>query len=192
MCWMSIYRGPDAVRQALRACSENEDDSGGHSWGYAVATADGELHLAHGLGELPPATPDGQGEVIAALGHTRYATRGTVNLANAHPFPVEGPDGETVAALAHNGTWHGAPTEPGCDRCDSWYIARELERHLTDGVDVKEAVRLTGERTGETITVLHRDGTGYVYSGRFGITEAEDCVRSSGGTPIPTGEVRTI
>lgn len=189
MCWMAIYRGPDAVREALRACSENEQHSGGHSWGFAVATDDAELHTGHGLGQLPPAAPDENDEVVAALGHTRFATRGEITLANAHPFPVEGPAGETVAALAHNGTWWEAPDG---DRCDSYYIARLLEDLLIPERDFRQAVRLAGEVTGETITVLHRDGTGYVYSGRHGITEGDGCVKSTGGTPIPDGGVATV
>lgn len=192
MCWMSLYSGADGIEKALRACRENEQESGGHSWGYAVATADEELHLGHGLGTLPPFAPEmaGDGEPVAALAHTRFATRGDITLANAHPFPVENRDGEVVAALAHNGTWYDAPDDG--DRCDSWYLARVLESVLTEDRPFREAVRMAGKRTGQTIAVLHRDGTGCVYSGRFGITGETDGLRSSGGTPIPTGEVRTI
>lgn len=190
---MCIYRGEEALSQALSACSENEQNSGGHSWGFAVATADGELHTGHGLGEIPPATPAVDGdEIVAALGHTRFATKGEITLENAHPFPIEGPDGETIAALAHNGTWYGAPSDT--DRCDSYYIARHLETVIKadPGRDFKEAVRITGRAVGETITVLHRDGTGYVYSGRYKITEGENCVRSTGGKIIPDGSVRLL
>lgn len=187
MCWMSVYRGQDAVSRALRACSENEGQSGGHSWGFAAVTDDG-LEVGHGLGEIPEevtALPDGY---ELALGHTRYATRGEITLENAHPFPVYDRDGEAVAALAHNGTWYGAPDD---GRCDSYHIARLLEtlyRHNDEPFE--DLVRQAGEITGETITVIHRDGRGFCYAGRFPITtDGEQAIRSSGEEPIRRGTV---
>lgn len=184
---MSIYRGEDALSRALAACADNEAGSGGHSWGFAVPT-DGGIDTGHGLGEIPPAVTSVDGEHQIALAHTRYATRGEVTLENAHPFPVYDDDGEAIAALAHNGTWYQAPDD---GHCDSYHIARLLETmyRASPDRDFEELVRRTGEVTGETITVLHRDGRAFCYAGRFTITETDDAVRSSGGRPIPEGRV---
>jgi len=187
---MAIYRGENAAVDAMQACTENELKSGGHSWGLAFP-AGGELVIVKAVGEIPEAAVNLAPGAEVALAHTRMATRGEVCLENAHPFAVKDVDGEVVAALAHNGTWYGAP-ENGAGRCDSYYIARLLEDLLIPERDFREAVRLAGEVTGETITVLHRDGTGYVYSGRYGVTEGDGCVKSTGGTPIPDGSVTTI
>lgn len=192
MCWMSLYRGEDAAADALEACREHEAESGGHSWGLAAAN-NGELVVTKGVGEIPDAALDLIVECDAALGHTRKATRGDVTLENAHPFEVRNRDGEVVAALAHNGTWYDAPVD---GRCDSYHIARELEAYLNTcpAKPFREHVRATGLRTGETITVIHRDGRAWTYAGRFTITEAADgsCIRSTGGTPIPQGSVREL
>ncbi|AAM88714.1 putative glutaminase [Natrialba phage PhiCh1] len=191
MCWMSIYRGDDAPERAVAACQQNEQRSGGHSWGVAVAV-DGELHRERGVGAMPIDAVDALPEADVALGHTRFATRGEISLRNAHPFEVRDRDGEPVAMLAHNGTWLSAPDVD--DRADSWYMARLMESIYCaePARPFEEIVRATGETTGETMTVLHRDGSAYTYSGRYEITEDDHCVRSSGGTPIPDGVVTKI
>jgi len=191
MCWMSIYRGDDAAGRALEACQRNEQRSGGHSWGIAVAV-DGELHRKRGVGHIPPEAFDLFPEADVALAHTRFATRGDVNVQNAHPFEVRDDAGEAVAMLAHNGTWRSAPRDD--ERADTYYIARLLESIYRADPDrrFEEIVRATGDATGETLTVLHRDGAAYTYSGRYEITEQESCVRSSGGTPIPEGVVTDV
>lgn len=191
MCWMSIYRGDDATARAVEACQQNEQQSGGHSWGVAVAV-DGELRRERGVGTIPVDALELYPEADVALAHTRFATRGDVNVQNAHPFEVRDADGEPVAMLAHNGTWWSAPDDP--ERADSYYMARLLESIYRADADrpFAEIVRLTGEITGETMTVLHRDGSAYVYAGRYEITEGEGCARSSGGTPIPDGVVTEV
>ncbi|QBI90048.1 glutamine amidotransferase domain protein, class-II [Halobacterium phage ChaoS9] len=191
MCWMSIYRGDNPAARAVAACQQNEQRSGGHSWGVAVAV-DGELHRERGLGAMPDDVVDELPDADVALAHTRYATRGEITVQNAHPFEVRDDDGEPVAMMAHNGTWWSAPDDP--DRADSYYMARLLESiyRADPGRPFEEIVQATGDTTGETMTVLHRDGSAYVYSGRYEITEAEQCVRSSGATPIPEGTVTEI
>jgi len=191
MCWMNIVRGEDAAARALEAASEHEDTSGGHSWGVA-APVDGRLVVCKAVGDIPEPAKDLIPEAEVALAHTRAATRGSVTVENAHPFRVTDEDGRAVAALAHNGTWYGAPQ--GEDRCDSYYIARLLESQYRADPDrpFEELVEQTGRVTGETITVIHRDGRGFCYAGRFGITETDDALKSSGGTPIPEGGVRQI
>lgn len=190
MCWMSIFRGEDAAARALEACSEHEETSGGHSWGVA-APVDGRMVTAKAVGNIPVTAYELIPDAEVALAHTRKATRGEIVTENAHPFPVRDRDGKAVAALAHNGTWYGAPDG---DRCDSYYIARLLESQYRADPDrpFEELVEQTGRITGETLTVIHRDGRGFCYAGRFGITEGEECLKSSGGTPIPEGSVRQI
>jgi len=192
MCWMTIQRSEtgDAVADAVRAVRHGERKSGGDSWGLAVPTDDG-LAIETGLGRLPSnmgAVAD-QYDAAVALGHTRLATRGDVTLENAHPFGIRNTDGETVAALAHNGTWYGAPAS---ERADSYYIARLVESFRNAGHDLERAVREAGDVTGETLLVLDREGTGYVHAGRFEITDTGGDIASSGGIPIADGEVRVI
>jgi glutamine phosphoribosylpyrophosphate amidotransferase len=189
---MTVQRSEtgDAVGDAVRALRHGERESGGDSWGLAIPTDEG-LAIETGLGRMPgniDAVAAGY-DATVALGHTRLATRGGVTLENAHPFAVRNTDGETVAALAHNGTWYGAPAS---ERADSYYIARLVESFYTAGHDLERAVREAGDVTGETLLVLDREGTGYVHAGRFEITDTGGDIASSGGMPIAEGEVRVI
>jgi hypothetical protein len=176
MCWMTVRRGGDALADAVRAARRHED-ANRHSWGWAVARG-GELVIEKGTGRCPHGRADlPVGE--AALAHVRFATVGEVTEANAHPFAVER-GGGAVAALAHNGTWRGAPDVDGWS--DSRAMAAILGRMLRDnpGMRFCRAFRALGELTGETLAALHRDGTCYVHSGRFVITRSGPVVASSG------------
>lgn len=172
-CWMTIKTPTDdesALDQAVDAVRRHED-SNGHSWGIALAI-DGEILIQKGVGYMTRSIRalDRRGDADIALGHTRYATRGVISGENAHPFPIYNADGDIVAALAHNGTWHEAPTDD-TDRCDSYFIAKELEQRYQENPDrpFAEHIRATGDYVGETIAVIHRDGRGWVYAGRFTI-----------------------
>lgn len=195
MCWMTIQRdedGESAPRMAIEAIEYGQDQSGGHSWGIAFPSPFGDgLHLQHGVGRVPPRAVDyfARFDAEIALGHTRLATQGTVNMENAHPFPIVSDEGETVAALAHNGTWHDAPTT---DRADSYYIARLVETLYRSGHDLPTAVAEAGDITSETLTVLTSDGRGLTYAGRYTICEATDAVKSTGGNPIPEGTLQVV
>jgi len=67
----------------------------------------------------------------ASMFHARYATHGTTDLANCHPFTVGGSKG---TVLAHNGIISAAPREK--DRSDTrWFAEVELPRrglHVLD------------------------------------------------------------
>lgn len=188
MCWMDIRRSDDALGESIRAVKRHED-ANGHSWGWA-AVVGGEIEIQKGVGEIPD---DVDAPVAgAAMCHTRAATKGSVTEENAHPFAVER-DGETVAALAHNGTWYGAP-DIG-DWSDSRAMAMILSSMLGEYPDRAFGAMFhrLGDLTGETIIALHRDGTLYVHSGRFPITRSGTVVSSSGqASEIPKGTVLEI
>lgn len=179
-----------AVEQAVDRLRHGEQCSGGDSWGLAFPTPDG-LEIRTGVGPVPDNMDvcAQHWDADVALGHTRFATRGGVTMKNAHPFAIRNSRGETIAALAHNGTWHEAPRT---ERADSYYIARLAESMVLAGHDLETAIRHAGKITGETVLVIDDSGIGYVYSGRFEITDTDGDVASSGGTPIPTGELRVI
>lgn len=188
---MAARRGSGAVRDAISAVRDHEQMSGGDSWGWA-AVNDGDLIYDTGMGYVPRelSVPPEAAQAELAIAHTRAATCGEVTKQNAHPFPIEDQHGEEVAALCHNGTWREAPTTHD-SRCDSYYIARELEDRLRE-MPFKRAVEETGDYVGETFLVIHRDGEVYAYSGRYTITTRGDAIQSSGFGRIPTGAVRKL
>lgn len=175
MCWMTVRTGADALTGVLDDL-EPQEELNGHSWGVAYVR-DGELVVEKGVGEVPRwefADLERDGSVTAAMAHTRFATRGLVCTANAHPFPITDDDGEIVAALAHNGTWREAPDDDF--HADSYWMARDLEQRYRADPDAPFAdhVQATGDRTGETFIALRNDGVGFVYSGRYTITRGEE------------------
>lgn len=172
---MDIRRGHDALAQAVVNIRPHEQVNG-HSWGIAWVDDDG-VHIQRGVGTIPSdlETPVAD----AALAHTRFATKGDVTVANAHPFAIER-NGEVVAALAHNGTWYNAPD------IDGWSDTRAMAALLSSMLD-KQPDAHFGDMfaelckiTGETTIALHRDGTCYIHSGRFPITRYGAVVSSSG------------
>lgn len=185
---MTIRREHDALAHGLVETQVAEKYSGGHSWGYTYLNEDGDFETEHGLGEIPSSIEVPEADV--ALVHTRLATQGEVNITNAHPFGIEDEDGDTVAMMAHNGTWHGSPDHDLYS--DTWFMARVFETHVEEKDDFEDALRATAERCGETMVVLHESGNAYVYSGRFEITCDGSVVQSSGHDEIPTGEIRRI
>jgi hypothetical protein len=58
--------------------------------------------------------------------HFRFATAGLVNVANCHPFYVNG-----VGALMHNGVFN-IPQDVHKDMSDTWHYARRFEKHALD------------------------------------------------------------
>ena len=187
MCWMTYSVENDALANAVIRIQKGEKIAGGHSWGFAYAD-DGEIVIEKGVGRYPedrdvPVTDH-------ALAHTRFTTRGLINEENAHPFPIEDPNGEVVAALVHNGTWREAPYDQ--IRSDTWMMARTFEELLEMADSFEEAFQCLVENIGETIIVLRRDKTAFVYSGRYTITRDGATIASTGFDEIPDGSIVRI
>jgi hypothetical protein len=106
------------------------DSRGGDSWGIAVGPESCRIAL-RGLGpysvggNLPVMSP---GDVL--VGHTRFATRGQVNIANAHPFA------HGDFSVAHNGAFRAPIPSGEWQDCDSYRLTGEITRSIRDGADV--------------------------------------------------------
>ncbi|MCC3311438.1 class II glutamine amidotransferase [Nocardia africana] len=122
MCLLTYYPAGAAIdTSALRFGADANPD--GH--GFAIV-ADGHIVTGHGMNahtviatfaRTRAEHPDGP-----ALFHSRYATRGAIDLANCHPFQLGG-DARTV--LAHNGTLPKRVHPRAYDRRSDTRIAAE-------------------------------------------------------------------
>lgn len=100
------------------------DARGGHSWGIGYTDTPDTLDVRHGIGAyatgercLVPRLSAGG----LAVGHTRFATRGSVTLQNAHPFR------HGAGAWAHNGTYAFPRGKEGPhETVDSYYLTAQI------------------------------------------------------------------
>ncbi|HOM75879.1 MAG TPA: amidophosphoribosyltransferase [Anaerohalosphaeraceae bacterium] len=99
-----IFGDPDAVHKtyfALHSLQHRGQESAG------IASSDGELiHCYTGMGQVSRVFREGRGilerlDNPIAIGHVRYSTSGSANIANAQPFLSEYSRGQV--AVAHNG-----------------------------------------------------------------------------------------
>lgn len=136
------------------------------SYGVAVLD-DGEFQVIKGIGSVSEAVSAGQlGNVPAsglAIGHTRWATNGSVSLANAHPHLSF--DGSV--AVAHNGVianhWQLRLTLASMgvtcvSETDSEVIGHIIALHIANGASTLQAIISTVDTlTGEyAFVVAHR------------------------------------
>ncbi|WP_152611146.1 hypothetical protein [Amycolatopsis sp. MJM2582] len=124
MCMLTYL--PEGIQPDVDALG-NGASLNDHGHGYAIV-ADGRIFSGRGMqasavidefAALRRLHPEGP-----ALFHSRFATHGSVNISNNHPFPV-GADERTL--LAHNGVLPaGAQPVRGDDRSDTRIAADEI------------------------------------------------------------------
>jgi hypothetical protein len=149
MCMITfIPAGVDLPYEGIENGAETNRD--GHGW--AVASRHGlqvgkSMDFAEALLDLDVARDD-HGEGALALFHSRFATHGTVDEFNIHPFYI-GKDESTV--MAHNGIlpsfWHPAKKDP---RSDTRVLAdRTLPHYLNaKGVPSRRSGKVLGQMIG--------------------------------------------
>jgi glutamine---fructose-6-phosphate transaminase (isomerizing) len=128
------YRGYDSAGVALQ--------SDGVLWRARAATG------TRSLEDLRKVVEDGPGAVTAGIGHTRWATHGHPTEANAHPIL----DCTGDVAVVHNGiieNWRELAEQlrqeghTFVSDTDTEVIAHLVERELSGGVSLADAVRST-------------------------------------------------
>jgi len=157
MCLITfIPKGIEIPKDSLEggACS-NPD---GHGW--AVASAEHGLVMGKSM-DADKAIDEfikereRQGDGVVALFHSRFATHGTKNLANVHPFyvpDVRGGGNQANTVIAHNGVmpgiWHPgkdddrSDTRVFADMTAAWYLTER-------GVPSRRGSRALGDMIGK-------------------------------------------
>ncbi|MEV0766132.1 class II glutamine amidotransferase [Nocardia sp. NPDC050435] len=161
-----------------------------HGHGYAVVAGD-RILVGHGLDAA---------RVIAefdtvrarfsdgpALFHSRYATKGAIDLGNCHPFHLGG-DGRTV--LAHNGTLPKRVHPRAYDHRSDTRIAAEdyLPTEPFGSIDTRRGARgLTSWLGSSKLVILTVDSAyrhrGYIFNEQAGIWHEEIWYSNTGYRP---------
>lgn len=125
MC-LAFYRKIDAA-YIPDALLEDAVAGNPHGWGLVWWDAQQEIIMFRkgmNMREFIPLYRDLEKQNLSIVAHLRFATHGSQNLLNCHPFPIEG-----MGVMVHNGVFSGY-TEIKEDMSDTWHIARIIERVL--------------------------------------------------------------
>ncbi|MFJ6215605.1 glutamine--fructose-6-phosphate transaminase (isomerizing) [Streptomyces sp. NPDC092296] len=148
MCGIVAYIGPKDAAPILLEGLQRLEYRGYDSAGVAVCGRSGGLKLRKTRGrvaDLAAAMP-ARFKGTAGIGHTRWATHGEPNDANAHPHL----DGGRRIAVVHNGIIENADelraklTADGtafASETDSEVLAHLVAAHAAEGVELEDAVR---------------------------------------------------
>ena len=171
MCGIIAYKGKGKVSGILLEGLRNLEYRGYDSWGVAVLSG-GKIESAKKVGKVSDAAGLPVPEGTTGIGHTRWATHGKVNEANAHPHS----DCSGRIAAAHNGIienhealrkkleGHGFRSET-----DSEIIPHLIEESLGKGKSFEDAVRsAAGQLKGRSAFVAVDARSGRIAAARKG------------------------
>ncbi|GHT63696.1 hypothetical protein FACS1894110_01960 [Spirochaetia bacterium] len=143
----------------MKNCFINNSDGAGVAW----ADADG-LHIKKGYFEWPSLWQDLKTlEAYPVLLHCRFATHGSINEANCHPFLLK-----NGLAIAHNGIISIKPLEP--DMTDSESFGKKcIEPFTVEELLTQRMVDTLETAIGSSkIVMLHGSGVFIILNGQMG------------------------
>lgn len=129
----AVRRKKHTVRHIMGTLAVQNDDRGGHAWGYALPS-EGVVRKGLGLAaKMGRKNFDAMTAARVVVGHTRWATQGAKEVvANAHPFVA----GDIIGA--HNGVVsnHHELNRKHGRKCE--VDSNHIFLHLDEGKDVSE------------------------------------------------------
>jgi len=193
MCGIIGYVGPRASKPLLVAGLERLEYRGYDSAGLALLEEPGleYVRAVGNLDRLKEAAGDNHSSATTGLGHTRWATHGSVCEANAHP--LSGCDGAKVAIVVNGIVENYRELKESLQadghhfdsETDAEVVTHLIERHYEG--DLVEAVRRAyRELEGHfAFVAIHHDHPGVLVGARFqcplvvGLGEGETFLASS-------------
>ena len=176
MCGIVGYSGQRPAGPIVLDGLRRLEYRGYDSAGIALIDDDGQLYVARAAGKLDALVQHTEGllpPATCAIGHTRWATHGEPNDANAHPHLD--PDGRI--AVVHNGiieNFHALrarfPASSFRSDTDTEVLAHMLAARLDAGDDLLDALRaVVREAEGAySVVVATRDEPGRIVAARVG------------------------
>ena len=154
MCGIIAYTGSEEAAPILLRGLKSLEYRGYDSAGIAVLNGAAHVSIAKSPGRVEDLEREINAETItgsAGIGHTRWATHGKVNHANAHPHT----SCDGGLALVHNGivenylelrnelqdAGHNFASET-----DSEVVVHMIEAQMNDGASLEDATRLAARR----------------------------------------------
>jgi glutamine---fructose-6-phosphate transaminase (isomerizing) len=173
MCGIFAYVGENAYKKTFDGLKKL-DYRGYDSWGVVSPSGQG-LEVYKKVGEMPSRIikPERKNGVRQALGHTRWATHGSVTKINAHPHLAE--DGSF--AVVHNGVVENFEIlkdnlvkreKKFVSETDTEVIVKLIEEARAEGMDYPSSFRTgLGKLEGRNTVALLTD-TGRILAARSG------------------------
>ncbi|MPZ99293.1 MAG: glutamine--fructose-6-phosphate transaminase (isomerizing) [Dehalococcoidia bacterium] len=178
MCGIVGYTGHRPAGPIVIEGLRRLEYRGYDSAGVALFDERGELYIARATGKLDALVQRVEGTLppaVCGIGHTRWATHGEPNDANAHPQL----DPLGRVAIVHNGIIENYDVlrkevaERGglfSSETDTEVVAHLLAEHVARGIDLLEALRLVvaGAQGAYSLVAVSVDEPGRIVAARVG------------------------